>query len=140
MTNTEMAQLFINAQDEDFITGLFNQHHECNSECEDCPASPACEQLAEDKDFAKFSKNYNTHIVPILKELTMRCANTEALNSYMDEVEAGEKATESFLDAIASELEIISDAVWAIKQISKGYEPYDMDDILEEAINESIQA
>jgi len=70
----------------------------------------------------------------------MRCANTEALNSYMDEVEAGEKATESFLDAIASELDIISDAVWAIKQIAKGYEPYDMDDILEEAINESIKA
>ena len=67
-----------------------------------------------------------------------RCWATESLNSYMDEVEAGERATESFLDAIASELEIISDAVYAIKQISKGYEPWDMNEQLEEAIREQL--
>ena len=68
----------------------------------------------------------------------MRCANSEQLNSYMDEVEAAENATEAFLTEIESELEIISDAVWAIKQISKSYEPYDMDETLEEAIKEQI--
>ena len=68
----------------------------------------------------------------------MRCCATEALNSYMDEVEAAEKATEDFLEAIEDELEIISDAVYAIKQIAKGYEPYDMDEELEEAIKEQM--
>ena len=68
----------------------------------------------------------------------MRCANTEALNSHMDEVEEAEKATEDFLEAIAHELEIISDAVYEIKETAKNYEGYDMDDIIEEAIKEQL--
>ena len=69
----------------------------------------------------------------------MRDANEEALNKHMDEVEAAEKATEDFLEAIADELEIISDAVYNIKQTAKNYEGFDMDDIIEEAIGEQIQ-
>jgi len=68
----------------------------------------------------------------------MRDCNEEALNKYMDEVEAAEKATEDFLEAIADELEVISDAVYNIKQTAKNNEGFDMSETIDEAIKEQL--
>ncbi len=67
LTNTEMAQLFIDAEP-GFVYDL-EDNAECNSGCDECPAQPACEQLAEDNTFTTFVKNYNRDVLPLIREM-----------------------------------------------------------------------
>ncbi len=67
----ELAQAFIKAQEEGFITELSPcsvECLECPELCEDCPANKACLTLSEG-NYNKFLKNYRTKIVPLLKDI-----------------------------------------------------------------------
>ena len=65
----ELAQAFIKAQEEGFITELSPCSVECTQLCEDCPANEACETLSEGRNYHKFLENYRTRIVPLLKDI-----------------------------------------------------------------------
>lgn len=65
----ELAQAFIKAQEEGFITELSPCSVECLELCEDCPANKACLTLAEGGNYNKFLENYRTKIVPLLKDI-----------------------------------------------------------------------
>jgi len=58
----------------------------------------------------------------------MRCANEEALNKYLDEIEQAERATESFINEVQPLID-------EIKQIQRSYEGYELDETLQELIN-----
>ena len=55
------AELFVQAQEEGFVTDLEN-NAECSSECQNCPANRACTELAKDingePDNSIFVTNY----------------------------------------------------------------------------------
>ena len=46
MTRKELIKAYVEAYEQVFIEDITNC--ECNSECEDCPASEACHQLSYD--------------------------------------------------------------------------------------------
>ncbi len=58
--------MFTQAYREGIITDLADC--ECASECEECPAGPACEQISNKGDYSTFVHNYKHEILPILKE------------------------------------------------------------------------
>jgi len=65
------AELFVQAQEEGFVTDL-EDASECNSECQNCPASPACEELSMDSNgesnYSVFVANYK-ELLPEIREL-----------------------------------------------------------------------
>ena len=64
-TDLEIAEAFIYSKN---VTDPLNRA-DCNSECEDCSASTACEQLSEGGKYKDFVTNFDRAILPILKEL-----------------------------------------------------------------------
>ena len=65
----ELAQAFIKAQEEGFITRLSPRSVECTQLCEDCPANKACETMSGDGNYRKFLENYRTILVPLLEDI-----------------------------------------------------------------------
>ena len=66
----EMLELYRKAQDTGHVNVIANDA-DCNSEvrsCESCPAGPACDQLAVNKDFQGFGRNFREQILPILED------------------------------------------------------------------------
>jgi len=66
LTSIQMADMFIQARDEGFCGDLTNPH-DCISECDNCPASPACRFLSLNGDYEAFKENY-ADIIPIITE------------------------------------------------------------------------
>ena len=69
----KLAQAFIKAQEEWFITELSPCSVECLQLCEDCPANKACETLSEGGNYHKFLENYRTKIAPLISQLSASC-------------------------------------------------------------------
>jgi len=62
LSNQQLKELFKEAEEQGFISDEYkdrnDQYAPCNSECDECPASPACEQLSVSKDYKTFVANY----------------------------------------------------------------------------------
>ena len=61
MTREELIKAYVEAYNQVFIGDITNC--ECNSECEDCPAGAACDQLAynpitDTADYPTFLRNW----------------------------------------------------------------------------------
>ena len=65
----------------------------------------------------------------------MRCANTEALNNYHNELEKIEVSYNLFLDSIDDDLVELQDLISAIKSKAKDYDGYDF----EEEVNDLVK-
>ena len=66
MDNDQLADLFEEAIDQGIVTDIVDA--ECDDRCTECPAAPACEQLAEDRNYKTFLANYRRDIYPIMKD------------------------------------------------------------------------
>lgn len=66
------------------------------------------------------------------------CANTAALNAYMDKEERREKAFIRFEKDVDAELLVLKHLVENLKKMSLDYEGFDFSDDLEEMIHDAI--
>lgn len=66
------------------------------------------------------------------------CANTQALNKYLDEQDRADIALENFLNAISDELSEIDEISNRIRSIANDYEGYDFTDDAIEAMKEIL--
>lgn len=58
LTKQELKQAFKDAVESGHVEYFDKNKVECSSECENCPASEACEQLSEKQDYKTFLINY----------------------------------------------------------------------------------
>jgi len=70
LTNQEMLEQYNEAIIIGKVRNLRN-NCECDSECDNCPANPACTQLAynhekETSDYKVFVTNFKKHILPLI--------------------------------------------------------------------------
>ena len=70
LTNQEMLEQYNEAVVTEHVTDL-NNVAECDSECDNCPANPACTQLAynhekETSDYKVFVTNFKRYILPLI--------------------------------------------------------------------------
>ena len=65
----DMAKLFIKAEEQLFVGDIEN-YDDCDSECDNCPARPACLTLSKNKTDTKFGREtYYDYVLPIIEEL-----------------------------------------------------------------------
>lgn len=69
LTNEKMASLFVQAYKENHIELPTVSDFDCIfSDCEKCPAGPACEQLSENGvSYNLFQKNFK-EVIPLIRE------------------------------------------------------------------------
>jgi len=70
MTESEIIELFLQAEEEEFITDLLD-YADCTSECTECPASQACKYMSAldgKKSYDNFKREFDI-ILPKLKEI-----------------------------------------------------------------------
>ena len=69
ITYEDMAKLFIEAEEAEFVSDV-EDYDACNSECNSCPARPACLTLSLNKtDTESSSETYYDYVLPIIREL-----------------------------------------------------------------------
>ena len=57
LSDKELMEKYREAEVTGHVTDI-NDPGACTSECDECPAGPACDQLAEGGDYQVFVKNY----------------------------------------------------------------------------------
>ncbi len=67
-----------------------------------------------------------------------RCAQTEALNQYLDGQDRDARMLESFESDVEPHLLVIEEAISRMKEIAKGYPDYDFRFVIDERVKELL--